>query len=330
MPSFICKTCGRSFAHKRTLIRHMAGHDEEKNFKCSTCSKSFKQKPNLTRHEKICKGVPFKPQPTGSGVPKKMQSSQHHFHVDTIKTAFNNANITWQIKFPDNDSEDYIRLLNESTMAMYGKLSTYQQSRRALKFNMGVHVIYEQATNADILTDPPVVLQTEQFEVYEDTDLNELLITCSEQLQNRIATYESVGSGWIISSMIALDTTVWQLDPLRASNYHPLPEWVQHTKSVRNVQNKRDNMCFKWSVLAGLYEPTDPDNVCRVSSYTACEGYEDAPDFSMLTYPVSLREIKKFEKVNNISVNVYAIGENEDEEASGKNRYIFSSIRKLS
>ena len=66
-------------------------------------------------------------------------------------------------------------------------------------------------------------------------------------------------------------------------------------------------MCFKWSVLAGLYEPTDSDHVQRASSYTDHENREDAPNFSMLTYPVELRSIAKFEKANNISVNVYTL-----------------------
>ena len=37
--------------------------------------------------------------------------------------------------------------------------------------------------------------------------------------------------------------------------------------------------------------------------------YADAPDFAMLTYPVPMKDIKKFEKANNISVNVYNIAE---------------------
>ena len=47
--------------------------------------------------------------------------------------------------------------------------------------------------------------------------------------------------------------------------------------------------------------------VQRVSSYTDCENLEDAPDFSMLIYPVELRSIAQFEKANNISVNVYTL-----------------------
>ena len=68
-------------------------------------------------------------------------------------------------------------------------------------------------------------------------------------------------------------------------------------------------MCFKCSVLASLYKPTDLKNQCRVSSYTAYEDYADTQDLSMLSYPVSLTNISKFENVNDISINVYIVHE---------------------
>ena len=109
--------------------------------------------------------------------------------------------------------------------------------------------------NASIVTDPPVVLVSEQMEVYEDTDAGQLI--------KRIETYEMNGSGRTVSRLMALDTTVCLLDAQRGSTFHQLPEWIRR-KAVRNIQNK-DNMCFKWSVLAALYKPTDPESTCRYS-----------------------------------------------------------------
>ena len=65
---------------------------------------------------------------------------------------------------------------------------------------------------------------------------------------------------------MALETTMWLLDALRGSTCHHLPEWIRTKRAVRNIQNK-DNRCFKWVVIAGLYEPIG--NEYRVSSYTA-------------------------------------------------------------
>ena len=302
-----CQTCGRSFTQETHYYRHVRGHAQEKKFKCSKCDKTFARKDAAQRHEKNCKR---KIQQTGSGIPAKKarSSSKGNFTVTKIKTAFQNATVTWQLKYPTNNGS--MDMIDPSVRAMEYQLHQYREEHHALKYNMSLHIVFEQATDPSTITEPAVVLVSEQFEVYTDTDITELLQETSKQLQNRIESYEGLGSGWVVSSLVALDTTVWQLDPLRASSYHPLSTWIRNTKCVINVKN-RDQLCFKYAVLAGLYEPFGGINGDRISSYAYAEILEDAPDFSMLEFPVTLRSIKTFETKNNISVNVYGVDEKE-------------------
>ena len=161
------------------------------------------------------------------------------FKVFKSSTAFAKANVTWQLKYKQNNAENYIDLLDTSVAAMEQYIQRYRTKQRALKFNMSLYVNFEKAVDPSVVTVPPAVLVTEQFEVYTDTDIKECLQDCSRQLQNRIECYEDTGSGWVISEMVALDTTIWKLDPLRASStYHPLPTWVRNTKCVVNIKNK--------------------------------------------------------------------------------------------
>ena len=51
---------------------------------------------------------------------------------------------------------------------------------------------------------------------------------------NRIEQYEGMGSGWVVSNLVALDTTVWQLDPLRASTYHRL-SWIINKRAEEEL-----------------------------------------------------------------------------------------------
>ena len=283
--------------------RHVRGHSDEKKFNCTKCDKAFKRKEHQVRHEKNCKRE--LPQASGSGIqPKKRKIHTGEFTIRKAKTAFANATITWKLKYPKNDGS--VELLKSSVNAMESKLEQYREDERALKFSMSLHVNFEQAVDSSIITNPPVVLLSEQFEVYADSDIDEILKVTFNQLTNRIETYEGIGSGWIVSNFVALDTTVWKLDPLRASSYHDLPAWVKNTKCVVNVKNT-DQKCFKYAVQACLYEPSSPTHASRVSSYTYTEKLEDAPDFSMLKYPVALRHIDQFEKKNDISINVYGI-----------------------
>ena len=129
---------------------------------------------------------------------------------------------------------------------------------------MSIHCMNQEAVDPSIKTIDPLVFNIKQVEFYAATDIATALKSCADQLVKKIENYQGLGSGWILSSLLSLDTTVWILDPLRASSYHPLPKWIQNTKCVVNLKNN-DNLCFKYAVLAGLYEPVNPP-VDRVSS----------------------------------------------------------------
>lgn len=72
-----------------------------------------------------------------------------------------------------------------------------------------------------------------------------------------------------------------------------------------NVQT-RDNDCFALAVIAALY-PTD-NHTNRKSSYP---DYNTVLNLQSIEFPVKLNQIKKFEGLNNISINVYGMKEKE-------------------
>ena len=47
----VCEICGKSYAQKKVLIRHLTLHNNEK-LDCSICSKSFGSKFHLQKHDK--------------------------------------------------------------------------------------------------------------------------------------------------------------------------------------------------------------------------------------------------------------------------------------
>ena len=90
---------------------------------------------------------------------------------------------------------------------MEGKLEKERRQKRSLKFNMSLHVIFEQAIDPSIKTVEPVVFNTRQAEYYASTDISTVLKSCADQLERKVEEYQGLGSGWIISSLLALDTT---------------------------------------------------------------------------------------------------------------------------
>ena len=188
-----CSKCQKSFIRLGNLKQHQKqciGIDE--TFKCTRCFKTFKRKSDLTRHQQTCSVLQHPIQyASGSGRKRKtVQQINHQFEIETVNTAFKKAVVTYKIKFND-DNDD----MNAAIQAMEGKLSHFRMDKQSLKFSMAIHVEFEKATDPDVITDPPVVLQSEQFEVYHDTSIKEQLEKAAKQLDKNIEVYEQCGSG---------------------------------------------------------------------------------------------------------------------------------------
>ena len=88
---------------------------------------------------------------------------------------------------------------------------------------------------------------------------------------------------------------------MRGSSYLPLPDWLVRKKVIVNPHNK-DDECFKWSVItAGNAGMKDPQRVSNLRKFM------DNYDWSGLEFPVSIKDIGKFDNRNNVSLNVLAV-----------------------
>ena len=84
------------------------------------------------------------------------------------------------------------------------------------------------------------------------------------------------------------------------TSYIKLPPHLKKTKSIVNIQNK-DNKCFLWSVLVHLHRAKNKYKF-RVSNYIP---YED--DFSEVSFPIQISQVKIFERKNKLSINVFGL-----------------------
>ena len=157
---------------------------------------------------------------------------------------------------------------------MLDVLSTFQVENRineeAVKFYLSLHVNFHLSTEVAFLTDSPAVLSTDTIEVYDSSDVHVALNNTYENLVSAIEDIQQRGSGWILDKLTALDLHLLQFDPLRATSYIPLPTCIHNRKAVINIKNK-DEMCFLWAVIAGLYGDSHAKNHERVSHYIEYE-----------------------------------------------------------
>ena len=119
-------------------------------------------------------------------------------------------------------------------------------------------------------------------------------------MELKIATFLATKSDFRFHSVIKFELHTVRYNPLRGETYIPLPKELVDKKAMINMQNK-DNKCFLWCVLRAL-NPKD-DHAVRVDKELKTK--ENTLNMEGLEYPVSLKDLNKFEKQNpTISITV--------------------------
>ncbi|XP_053597497.1 uncharacterized protein LOC103578820 [Microplitis demolitor] len=95
--------------------------------------------------------------------------------------------------------------------------------------------------------------------------------------------------------------------PLQAgySTFIKLPKYIRDKKAVLNIENY-DEYCFLWSINAAIY-PYMPAHPERTSSYPHSS---TVLNYRGIQFSIQLKDISTFEKLNNLSINVYGLESN--------------------
>ena len=144
-----------------------------------------------------------------------------------------------------------------------------------------------------------------------DTNIIGLLKT---DLKNSIEHLKTQASGWTLAYFQKFYLHIPLINISRGGTYIKLPEEISNKKAILNIDNSKenDNKCFLWSVIAAKI-PHPKMNAERLSNY---KPYLSMFDTSSLEskYPIQSRDpcITKFEKDNDLIINVYTLSDNEN------------------
>ena len=136
----------------------------------------------------------------------------------------------------------------------------------------------------------------------DGTDEEELYITMTEKILEKMAKLEqATGSRWRLHSIIKLELHTVRYNPLRGETWVPLPKELANKKAIINPKNE-DNKCFLWCVLRAL-NPCEK-NPQRIDK--KLKEKENTLNMDGIEYPVSLKDINKFENQNpTVSITVF-------------------------
>lgn len=207
--------------------------------------------------------------------------------------------IVWYYAKNIQNYSNYPGFLNSIKSSLIEKLNEHIQNH-PIKFNLKLEATYNKPNVEN--TSENRAFKTSARAIFVDSDIKKIVNEKCISLIAEEDEYMGRGSGFSCEKIDGLLLTVYHYTPMGGSSYIPLPTYISNKKAVINPQNA-DNFCFKWAILA---KHVDGDNKVRVG-----ENYmehEEKYNFTGLTFPTSLNEVKIFEKNNpDISVNVYGL-----------------------
>ena len=90
------------------------------------------------------------------------------------------------------------------------------------------------------------------FTIMNTDEIIDALDRAAEEINNKIATWLSEGSGWTIEEILQHYVNIVKYAPLRGNSYLPLPEELRHhNKGLINLKNE-DDKCATWCLVRHL------------------------------------------------------------------------------
>ena len=141
--------------------------------------------------------------------------------------------------------------------------------------------------------------------IINETDIKLAIQASQQQILNKIAQWISEGSGWTIQSIENHYINIVNYSPLKGSSYIKLPQELRNSaKGLINMKNK-DNECFRWCHIRHLNpQDKDPQRIKKTDKQ-----YIEKLDYSSIEFPVTVKQINKIEKQNNICINLFGYEE---------------------
>ena len=148
---------------------------------------------------------------------------------------------------------------------------------------------------------------TKSAAIFKTTNLDKWFNTnVRDPILRDIEEFQEEGSGWSLKEILNLGIHINKFNPMRGSSYIKLPKFIANKKACINIQNFNDDRCFEYSILAGLHIIKQHPE--RVLNY---KKFENELNFKDISFPVMPSKIRKFEKQNNVSVNLYILIKNQ-------------------
>ncbi|KAG8238905.1 hypothetical protein J437_LFUL017477 [Ladona fulva] len=215
-----------------------------------------------------------------------------------IESAINSRLKTFWIT-NDEPAIDMVSFLEKIKNKVVEKLNNQILTNNAIKFNVVLICKFQKGENDEL----DASFKTENKRVLCNDDVVLVVEDSYTKLLKEKSEFQAKGSGWALSEVVGLELRINKYTPLRGSTYINLPVKIIYTKSVVNVKNN-DAFCFKYAIWAKNIDK-DPQRVSKYDTRSFNNGYR----WDCIEYPVDLKDVIKFERANNITINMFGLDE---------------------
>ena len=168
------------------------------------------------------------------------------------------------------------------------------KNNRNTKFKMVLVCLFERIIDQGIerLEEYEAFFSTTNYKNLQSTNIENKLKKGFDKILKDFEEFQIKGSGWYFKEVLKLEVHTVKYNPIRGSSYIDLPDWIKNKKAIINIKNS-DEKCFIWCILRYLY-PKEKDG----RYLKDLRKYEFSLNTKGLTFPLKLKDISKFEKLN--------------------------------
>lgn len=278
-----CKMCKLIFPSRILYLKHLRKHKKSvwgpnKRYKCDFCGFGFNKKSSLENHINITHLTKH------CGFQSALKGSVRIWKYANRGSVLETHNFL----------KRYEKEIKFNICAMLKKYC-------GLKWYVCLQAEFSKQTMGEKECEAIACFRSKTWTLTHMNEYHSQFIESIGQIHERMGEYQREGSNWILKRVHFIELRVAKYEPLYGSSFIPTPSKITGAMSVLNIQNK-DAKCFIWSVLSSKFHIDRKSHPYRVYHYQPHEG---TLNVTGLEFPMKIKQISQFEKLNDISVNVF-------------------------
>ena len=146
---------------------------------------------------------------------------------------------------------------------------------------------------------------TYQQQILKENNPDEIYKKMRDKIINSFEEYLDKGSQLQFEKSLKLFLNINKIKPLGTSSWIPLPKFLKDKKAIINPENYYDRKCFLWciginEILKTNSNLKDPGRITKILKKKI-----EKFNLNGMNFPCKIPDIEKFEKNNNIPINLF-------------------------